>query len=71
MFRKPGDLWELLLLNGATQGSKIIVSLIQTGLQQRTARVKQMPVKAGAKRGMVCQWGTTLPQAVKLVFERL
>lgn len=71
MFRKPGDLWELLLLNGAAQGSKIIVSFFQAGLQQRAARVKQMPVKAGAKRCVVRQRGAMLSQAVKLVFERL
>lgn len=49
------DLWELLLLNCAAQGSKIIVSFFRAGLQQRAARVKQMPVKAGAKRCVVRQ----------------
>ena len=47
MFRQPGDLRQLLLLNGMTKRSQIIARLIETSLQCCRTGLKKVSVKTG------------------------
>ena len=71
MFRKPGDLRQLLLFNRLTQRLKMVFRFFQAGLEQSAAGLKKMAIEASAELGMLRHRRATVAQKGELIFQLL